>query len=265
MSDEHGEPNEEIATRDGRGRYPSSDLGPSGVCNGGRSDEGVAGDAPAGGPTPCVATANINGTCANYRWHNFCSGYIWLYSGPWQNGDEVGQSFRQVDGLPRIEGSRTVKRTIVYIRNTVPGYGQTIDILLNRDTDNDGCAESSEPIIASHLNLDPAERWNCSNFNALIPSGTQSLIVSMRHHGGGQPHFATDGATRPGPPHSIQCPLPIPHSFYYGVGRSVCLPWVGPLNTYDSWPIWLVIDGNCSTPTEETSWGRIKGLYHQSH
>lgn len=223
------------------------------------------GDAPAGGPLPCVATTNINGNCANYRWYNFCSGYIWVYSGaavPWQNGDEVGESFKKSDGLPCINGGATsVKRTIVYVRNTVPNYSQFIDVLLNDDSDNDGCAENGEPILASHIALDPAERWNCSNFGAPIPVGTTSLIVSMRHYGGTGPHFATDGAQGGGPGHLTQCPLPVPHSFYYGVGRSVCLGWVGPLNTYDNWPIWLVIDGSPQTATENTSWGKIKGLY----
>jgi hypothetical protein len=208
------------------------------------------GDAPGGAPVPCVATANINGTCGNYRWYNFCSGYIWIYSA-WVAGDEVGEEFNSADAMPCVAPGNVVKRTITYFRNTIPNYNQLVDVILNADAGaGDGCPDA---VIAQDLGLDPALRWNCSNFGAAIPAGVTALVVSQRHYGGTGPTFATDGAVE------ALCPEPAPHSFYYGVGRTQCLAIVGPLGTYDNWPIWLVIDGG--TATENTSWGKIKGLY----
>jgi hypothetical protein len=215
------------------------------------------GDSPGGAPVPCVAASNINGNCANYRWYNFCSGYIWLYSA-WVAGDEVGQEFNSTDAMPCVAPGNIVKRTITYFRNTVPNYNQFVDVLLNADNaPGDGCPDA---IIAADLSLDPALRWNCSNFGTAIPAGVSALVVSQRHHGGTGPTFATDGARGAGPAHQVQCPLPVPHSFYYGVGRTQCLGIIGPLGTYDNWPIWLVVD-NGVISTENTSWGKIKGLY----
>src|SRR5262245_14004704 len=210
------------------------------------------GTPPGGAPVPCVASANINGTCGNYRWYNFCSGYIWIFTA-WAPGDEVGTSFKASEGMPCIAPNNIVKRAINYFRNTVPNYNQMVDVLLARDANSDGCPDGAD--IASNLNLDPALRWNCSNFGATIPAGVTSVVVTQRHHGGTGPTFSTDGAF------AALCPLPVPHSYYYGIGRTQCLGWVGPLQTYDNWPIWLVID-NGVTSTENTTWGQIKGLYH---
>jgi hypothetical protein len=218
------------------------------------------GDSPGGAPVPCVATANINGNCANYRWYNFCSGYIWIYAFA-EPGAEIGQSFKESEGLSCIHQLRFVKRTITYFRNTVPNYGQTVDIRVNRDSDADGCVEDSEPIIAQHVNLDPALRWNCSNFGDELPAGTTALIVSAVLNGTMAPSIATDGGIAPGPPHQTQCPLPVPHTFYYGVGRTACVPFVGPLGNFDNWPVWLVMDVPIIDAIETTTWGRIKGLY----
>src|SRR6185436_1979213 len=101
-----------------------------------------------------------------------------------------------------------------------PAYGNTVDVMLDVDSNNDGCRERT---IATDLFLDPGERWNCSNFNVLIPSDASSLIVRV-HKGLGcrpeQPRFATEG------PYTLACdPIGNPRSFYYGVGGAACIPW----------------------------------------
>jgi len=158
--------------------------------------------APGGATPPCPLAANLNGTCANLTYHNQCSPYIWIFTGI-PAGDGFGTRF---DGAC-ASAPNTVKRAITYFRGTVPNYSQTVDVYLDRDTNNDGCPDG---VIASDLNLDPGERWNCSNFNVCIPTGAGSLIVRSTLDGGTAPLWSTDG------PYTSVCdPVGVARSFYY--------------------------------------------------
>ncbi|MFN0151440.1 MAG: hypothetical protein ACKVU1_12120 [bacterium] len=159
---------------------------------------------------PCALAGNTNGTAANYRWYNACSGYIWIFAGLEEgesNGVLYGGPFQ-----PAVNDGNTVRRAITYWRNVAPGYGQTVDIFLDSDTDGDGCPDA---VLASDFNLDPGLRWNCSEFNAPIPTGVTHVVVRTVHHGGASPAWATDG------PFAETCnPNPIQRSYYYGVDGS---------------------------------------------
>lgn len=250
---------------------------------------------PPGAPIPCGLRPNLNGTCGNYHWYNVCSGYVWIYSG-WEAGEAVGVRFG-APGDSCVGGYRclgNVKRAIVYCRNVVPAYQQTIDVYLDRDANEDGCAEG---IMMSALNVDPGLRWNCIDFGWGLVDYRQGVVVRQVHHGGYAPSFATDG------PYSQTCdPIGVQRSFYYGVSGSACQPWQGPTGRHDNFLTWIVVDwyfpdeprryaccypdGSCAvrsacecileggdpyggwcppnpclTRTEERSWGNIKALF----
>ncbi len=180
----------------------------------------------------CPIASNLNGSCGNFRWYNICTGYIWIQR-ELQAGEAVGVRF---DDSCVVGGGR-VKRTITYFRNVDPGYNQTVDVHLDVDTNNDGCPDYT---LASAFNMDPGLRWNCSTFNATIPVGAQALIVRQVHDGGLSPTFATDG------PFTESCdPTGSPHSYYYGINGSACLPWTGPTSRNDNFLTWLIVDRPC--------------------
>jgi hypothetical protein len=209
---------------------------------------------PAGAPVPCPLAASRNGSCANYKWYNTCSGYIWIFSQIPLN-DGYGTRFSLHDGLTCVTGGNVAKRAITYFRNVVPNYHQTADVYLDVDADGDGCPPFVT--LAQDLDLDPGLRWNCSNFAVTIPPGTKNLIVRSTHDGGTAPTWATDG-----PFTSVCDPAGNDHSYYYWAAGGLCLPWrqVSPTGRGDNFLTHLVIDGTPNA-TEPTTWGNIKGLY----
>jgi hypothetical protein len=209
--------------------------------------------APGSATPACPLGANRNGTCANLRYYNQCSAYIWIYSGIPAN-DAYGTRF---DGPCLASPAQLIKRAITYYRATVPAYGQTVDVFLDRDSNNDGCRDG---VIAADLGLDPGERWNCSNFHVCVPvQAGQSVIVRSVKRGSNAPNWSTDG------PYSSVCdPVGLARSFYYPATGG-CLPWsqVGPTGRNDNFLTHLIIDNDvtCVTANENATWGRIKGLF----
>lgn len=239
---------------------------------------------------PCALAGNTNGTAANYRWYNVCSGYIWIFS-TGSRGEAVGVRFGGPE-QPEVNDTNIVKRAITYWRNVVQGYSQTVDVFVDIDSDGDGCGDG---VLASDIEMDPGLRWNCSDFNEPIPAGITSLIVrGCWCAGGAAPTIATDG------PFNDTCdPNAIQRSYYYGIDGSACIPWVGPDGTYDNFLYWLILDGppagaccfpdatcedlaeeacaaaggawNPNTPcapalcppnaVESKTWGQVKGLF----
>ena len=204
--------------------------------------------------TPCPLNGNTNGTAANYRWYNVCSGYIWIYR-DFVDGEGVGVLYGGPE-QPQVNGDNNIKRTITYYRNVVPAYNQTVDVFVST-AEADGCPDM---VLASDLNIDPGLRWNCSQFNVSIPCGTNWIVVQTQSDGGdgGGPNFATDG------PFTATCDPNSPNrSFYYGVNGSACIPWTGPDGDYDNFLGWLILDAseNCPNSSASASWGQVKGLY----
>lgn len=219
--------------------------------------ESIGGDANLS--TPCLLTGNTNGTAANYRWYNACSGYIWIFTS-WIAGEGVGVLYGGA-GNEEVAGRNDIKRTITYFRNVVQNYNQTVDVFVDLG-DAGGCIVRN---IASDLNLDPGLRWNCSEFNVDMPCSDTSVYVIVRtqHDGGAAPTFATDG------PFANACdPNPPQRSYYYGINGSTCVPWPGQTDAADNWLQWLILDMSdpcicCDPPnaTRGASWGAIKGLF----
>ena len=81
--------------------------------------------------TPCILPNGTNGTAANYRWYNLCSGYIWIYSG-WCPGEGVGVLFGG-PSQPEVRGDNNVKRAITYFRNVGYGYHGEVDVFVDVD------------------------------------------------------------------------------------------------------------------------------------
>jgi hypothetical protein len=202
----------------------------------------------------CALSINTNGTAANYRWYNLCSGYIWIGTS-FVNREGAGVLFGGSE-QPEVNDTNRMKRVITYWRNVVPGYNQTIDIFVDLDNEGDGCPDLS---WQSDLALDPSLRWNCSDFGVPIPSGHEYVIVRFQFGSGAAPTFVTDGA------YSAGCdPEGTPRSFYYGINGSACVPWIGPTGRADNFLHWLVLDVDQPPPpnvVQRDSWGAVKKLF----
>lgn len=190
-------------------------------------------DGPAALGGPCALSVNTNGSAANFRWYNICSGYVWIFS-DWDAGEGVGVLFGGPQQL-EVNSNNDIKRVITYYRNVMTNYQQGVDIHIDYDFQGDGCPDGT---IASDLALDPGLRWNCSDFNANIPLGVNYVIVRQVHGGGAMPAFATDGRKS-----AICSPAGPARSFYYGVNGAACLPWDGPTARDDNFLTWLILDG----------------------
>jgi hypothetical protein len=208
----------------------------------------AAGRDAAPGQQGCPLEPNLTGDCANLRYYNLCSGYIWIYS---SGQYHVGVLF---DGPCVVPGNR-LDKAITYYRNVVPGYSQTVDVYIDADLQPDGCPDYA---VAEDRGLDPALRWNCTGLDGrCTPSDAAGLIVRMVQNGGTAPNFATDG------PFSQDCdPVGTPHSYFYGFDGNICVPWEGPTDRNDNFLTWLIVDSGCTTTaTRSTSWGEVKGLF----
>ena len=206
------------------------------------------------GTLPCLLSPNTNGTCANYRWYNVCSGYIWIYG--LGNGESVGVLFGGPE-QPCVAGNNTVKRVITYYRNVLYSYDQERwDVYLDRDNQGDGCPDgvlASTPVWDYNIGL----RWNCWEVGQILPANISHVIVRhVRRTSTVTSRLATDG------PYSLSCdPVGTPRSFYYGINGAECRTWVGPTGRYDNFLAWLIIDGEVPNAAAPTSWGKIKALF----
>jgi hypothetical protein len=111
--------------------------------------------------------------------------------------------------------------------------------------------------LAQRLNMDPALRWNCSNFGTGISAGVSALVVRFTNARGTGPTLVTDSG------YSSTCdPNGNDHSFYYPSWTSACIPWrnISPTGRGDNLLSWLIVDSVIDA-TERASWGKIKGLY----
>jgi hypothetical protein len=168
--------------------------------------------------TPCGLSGNTNGTCANYRWYNICSGYIWIYS--LAEKEAFGVQFGGPE-QPCVAGGNTIKRTILYYRNVISSVGYAFRVFVDTDENADGCPDS---VIAWRQFYDPELRWNCVEFGVPIPDGIDHVIVrAMKWDSDGDASaftVASDG------PRSTECdPTGVGRTFYYGVNGSACQPW----------------------------------------
>lgn len=216
--------------------------------------ESFGGDVNMG--TPCLLSGSTNGTAANYRWYNLCSGYIWLFN-RWNSGEAAGVRFGGPEN-PSIIPGNTVKRVITYFRDIVIGYGNCqggdVEVALDADYESDGCPDQ---MLASTGCIEPAMRWNCADFNVVIPAGTSSIIVRQIKRGWmWEPAFVTDG------PYSAECdPVGVQRTFYYGINGSACVPWSSQTGRNDNLLTWIIVDGDLPNAASPASWGKVKSLF----
>jgi hypothetical protein len=186
----------------------------------------------------------LDGSCANYRWFNLCSNYIWtIETDP---GEASGVLFGGPE-QPCVSEGNVVKRAITYFRNVIPGYGYTVDVFLDGD-DGDGCPDQE---LVSDLDVDPALRWNCSEFDYMIPAAAPYIIVRARNDAL-WPYHATD--------FGADCnDIDVSHSYgYYSWAN--CVRWDEIVGRPENFPYWLIID-TAPNSTRSTSWGAVKGLF----
>lgn len=202
------------------------------------------------GPYPWVdGVYPRDGTCANYRWFNMCSGYIWI----WETDPGEGSAV-QFGGpeQPCVREGSTVKRAITYFFYPLPNYSQTVDITIDLD-DGDGCPDAT---LAADLDVDPAFRWNCSEFSAVLPAGTNYVLVRAINDGL-YPYHATDIWRE-----YFGCsPEGISHSFGYYTWAPPCVRWSDLVGARENFRYWLILDEAAPNSTQNMSWGAIKGLY----
>jgi hypothetical protein len=202
----------------------------------------------------------LDGTCANYKWYNLCSGYVWLWSG-WPPGEGAGTRF---GGAPQmcVAPGNTVKKAITYHRNVFPGYVAT-DVYLERDNDGDGCPNGAMSSIA---NAELSVGWNTWTFNSVIPAGVNHVIVRMAAD---EPQGSTFRLCTDNNLFFTQCiPGGSSRSFYYGVNGSPCTPWENTAGAPENLLMWLIVDGQITGvglpprgTSEPATWGSIKGLF----
>lgn len=197
----------------------------------------------------CSLQPNLTGSCANLRYYNICSGYIWAFD----IGDSqaVGTLF---DG-PCIQPGSSLTRVITYYRNAVPAYSSGLEIHIDLDANSDGCPDSS---ILTFQDVDVATRWNCIDLGPLcVPAGASGVIV-RQVSAYNTPRFVTDAGLA-GSCNAIGSP----HSFYYGKRAAECVPWRfnSPNGRDDNFLTWLIVDVGCETAAAPTTWGNIKSLF----
>jgi hypothetical protein len=198
--------------------------------------------------------STLGGSVANYTWYNMCNKYIWCFSG-WLAGDGVGTLYGG-GSQPAIAPGNAIKRSTWNFRVVVPNYGNLVDVFVDRDDNGDGTPDG---VLGSALGIDPAERWNCFDFNVCIPSGVNYVINRAVHYGGSAPRFCTDGGPNGALPHCNPTGSGY-HSWYYPPSGPA-VPWFGILtSTADNFLNAIAIDP-CTNATEDATWGRVKGLY----
>ncbi len=205
--------------------------------------------------TGCSLASNTNGTCANYRWYDVCSGYLWSYA--FSTNEAIGVQFGGPE-QPCVAPGNVIQRVIAYY-NVVPSGYPSVTVAIDRDDDADGCPEAR---LRTRAFVEPAQGWNCFEFDLTIPGGVSHLLV--REVQKADP-FHVRFVTASG--HGA-CAAPT-RSFYYGPDGTSCEPWTGPGGRPEEFLTWLVIDSGTPTgiaapgdPVEAaTTWGHIKGLF----
>jgi hypothetical protein len=112
-------------------------------------------------------------------YYNFCSGWIWIWSGwdgaNWTAGDEIGVVFDLAAECDKLPGEHCTNTIFYwYWRFTQPTYWPITYYLYEADAT--GCKLG--PPVGSRTDLDPLERWNIFPGLGVVTSDYALLSVS---------------------------------------------------------------------------------------
>jgi hypothetical protein len=197
------------------------------------------------------------GSSCSVRYYNTCTGWVWIWSG-WGPGDTIGACF---ENCCAPDGG-VLATSWAYVWTAAPsGYGFTGTIAVS--TADANCCPDTQ--LGSQTFL-PISGWNSYAWG--LNTGAGSFVVSVTHGAtSGNPlAYASDhplaGPTGPAACGSCFPTTRVEHSFYYGVGGSLC-PGSSLNDGSDCGAEWLWDAELTCIPisVEESSFGQIKNLY----
>jgi hypothetical protein len=211
------------------------------------------------GIAPPVAGGGAAGSCT-LVYYNFCSGWIWLWSG-WTAGDQVGVNFDMPADCGKLAGETCCLTDFFwYWRYTAPGYGFTVTYGLY-NTDANGCLTTG----VGGPTLDPIERWNYTLGFGCATSDVVALTATWDN--GTLPYAATDNNAsnlNAGPACNLDPGTPgAGTSLQYVVaGTTVYCPPAAFADGVGYTDLAMQAYFTCDvTATEDASWGEIKSLF----
>jgi hypothetical protein len=197
------------------------------------------------------------GTSCNIAYYNFCTGWVWIWSG-WSSGDKVGVGFDSC-----CPGDATLNASALYAwTGSPPGYGFTGIIEV---TDTDALFCKGAPLGPPQTYL-PISGWNTYLWGIQVG---QRFLIQAEVGVSALPNpiaYATDHPAA-GPTGPVACGTCYPttranHSFFLGTANSPLCPG-SPLNDgiCDAQLLWSAQLTCKPISVEEKSWSTIKGLY----
>lgn len=209
------------------------------------------------------ASQTLSGGNCTVIYYNFCSGWIWLWSG-FQAGDVIGVSFDLPGDCCWYGGACFHGGHFWYWRYTQPAYGFTITYNLY-DTDAGGCLTGESHGSAT---LDPVERWNFTGEIGAVHSEITAITATWDR--GTLPYAVTDNNAsnlNAGPVCNLDAGTPGTGSSlqYVAAGTTVYCPpaafadGVGYTDLLVAGYFWYLC--SCDIATEDASWGEIKSLF----
>lgn len=199
----------------------------------------------AGGTGPCTLI-----------YYNFCSGWIWIWSG-FGAGDVIGVNYDLPTDCGKLAGETCcLTGHFWYWRYTQPAYGFTVTYGLY-DTDAQGCITGTSYGSAT---LDPVERWNYTA--GLGCASTDVVALTATFDAGVLPYATTDNnasnANAAGCGGLIGTGTSLQH---IAAGTTQYCPPAAFADGLGYTDMAVVAFFNCGTATEEASWGEIKSLF----
>ncbi|MFH1277736.1 MAG: hypothetical protein ABIK65_05105 [Candidatus Eisenbacteria bacterium] len=205
-------------------------------------------------------TGGATGVCS-IVYYNYCSGWIWIYSG-FAAGDEAGVAYDLPVDCGKLPGETCTNTHFWwYWRYTAPGYGFTVTYNLYN---LDGQLCKILPSLGTSTS-DPVERWNLeAGLGAVGSITSDDAAIIATYNAGTLPYLATDNNGK-----NYQAPLACPA---YSVGGMHGMYWGGALTQYcppqyfgDGYgAVEILADAgfDCQpTSTEDASWTGVKSLF----
>ncbi|NNE08572.1 MAG: hypothetical protein HKN20_08420 [Gemmatimonadetes bacterium] len=191
-------------------------------------------------------------------YYNFCSGWIWLYSG-FAQGDEAAVVYdlaADCSGGPCCHTGG-----FWYWRYTTPGYGFTVSYDLYDVDCNTYCRVGAS--LGSLAGQDPVERWNFVPGLGCATSDCVAVVATFDK--GTLPYIATDNneSNAVGGPACAGVGVGLGSSVFYGnPGATAYCPPQAFADALGPVDIAAVAFFDCQkTATEDASWSDVKGLF----
>ncbi len=196
-------------------------------------------------------------------YYNFCSGWIWIYSG-FNAGDQMSVQYDLPTDCGKLPGEACCHTGhFWYWRYTQPGYGFSVTYDLY-NTDASGCLVGGSLGSAT---IDPTERWNYTGGLGCATSDVVALAATMDV--GTLPYAVTDhnvaqmNAMGPlGCLFDTGTPGNGTSLFHYdGLGGTTYCPPQAFGDAIGYVDFTAIAYFTCDTATEDASWGEIKSLF----